>query len=104
VKERPVSSSEGLSPAAAVPGPAVSAPPGPAVPAPPGAASTTAEGAPPAESSATADPVSELRPERIAERVAVLDAVGALPLREHVEVYQRLHAELQSALAEIDGP
>jgi hypothetical protein len=54
--------------------------------------------------SATADPVSELRPERIAERVAVLDAVGALPLREHVEVYQRLHAELQSALAEIDGP
>jgi hypothetical protein len=30
--------------------------------------------------------------------------VGALPLREHVEVYQRLHAELQSALAEIDGP
>jgi hypothetical protein len=40
---------------------------------------------------------------RIAERVAALDAVGDLPLAEHAEAYQRLHTELQAALAEIDG-
>ena len=40
---------------------------------------------------------------RIAEQVAALDTVGDLPLAEHAEMYQRLHTELQGALAEIDG-
>ncbi|PZS29644.1 MAG: hypothetical protein DLM58_15150 [Pseudonocardiales bacterium] len=51
-----------------------------------------------------ADPISVLSAERIAVRVAALDSAGALPLTEHVELYQRLHGELQSALAEIDNP
>ena len=42
-------------------------------------------------------------PARIAEQVAALDTVGDLPLAEHAEMYQRLHTELQGALAEIDG-
>lgn len=32
-----------------------------------------------------------------------LDAVGALPLAAHPEVYQGVHADLERALAEIDG-
>jgi len=43
-------------------------------------------------------------PARIAEHLASLDALGSLPLAEHAEVYQRLHTQLQAALAEIDGP
>lgn len=35
--------------------------------------------------------------------VTALDSVASLPLTEHAEAYQRVHAELQSALAEIDG-
>jgi hypothetical protein len=97
-ENRPVSSSEALPPAAAVPGPAAAARTTAA--SAPAEASTAGEASAPTD----ADPAPELSPERIAERVAVLDAVGELPLAEHVEVYQRLHAELQSALAEIDGP
>ena len=59
-----------------------------------------AETSPPTET----DPEPGLSPERIAERVAAIDTLGDLPLREHVELYQRLHVQLQSALAEIDGP
>jgi hypothetical protein len=43
-------------------------------------------------------------PATIAEQVGVLDNVSDLPLAEHAEVYQRLHTQLQAALAEIDGP
>jgi hypothetical protein len=50
------------------------------------------------------DPEPGLSPERIAERVTAIDTLSELPLREHVELYQRLHLQLQSALAEIDGP
>ncbi|MEP7179475.1 MAG: hypothetical protein ABI775_10325 [Pseudonocardiales bacterium] len=85
-----MSSSEGLS--------AVGPVPGPAAPPTDGERPTSGKASPPT------DPAPELSPERIAERVAVLDAVAELPLAEHVELYQRLHAELQSALAEIDGP
>lgn len=49
---------------------------------------------------AAAAPVT---PARIAERLVALDTVGDLPLAEHAEAYQRLHLELQAALAEIDG-
>lgn len=81
-----MSPTEGLLPAAAVPGAA--------------AATSPAQTPTPTDGA----PAPELTPERIAERVAVLDAVAELPLADHVELYQRLHAELQSALAEIDGP
>ncbi|PZS15837.1 MAG: hypothetical protein DLM57_11835 [Pseudonocardiales bacterium] len=40
----------------------------------------------------------------IAAGLAALDAVADLPLADHVDVYQRLHTELQAALAEIEGP
>jgi hypothetical protein len=36
-------------------------------------------------------------------RLAVLDELADRPLQEHAEVYQSLHADLQAALAEIDG-
>jgi hypothetical protein len=67
-------------------------------------ASPPADVSTPAEAPMPADPAPGLSSERIAARVAALDAVDELPLAEHVELYQRLHAELQSALAEIDGP
>jgi hypothetical protein len=38
-----------------------------------------------------------------AGRLAVLDELPDRPLQEHAEVYQGLHADLQAALAEIDG-
>jgi hypothetical protein len=41
--------------------------------------------------------------DRIAQQVATLDVLGELPLAEHADAYQRVHAELQRALAEIDG-
>jgi len=41
---------------------------------------------------------------RIAAQVTVLDTMGDLPLADHIEIYHRLHTELQAALAEIDGP
>jgi hypothetical protein len=37
------------------------------------------------------------------QRLAELDELAARPLREHAELYQGLHAELQAALADIDG-
>ena len=104
-----MSSSEGLTPAAPFPGPVAAEPPVPAStsadPAPEPVAAAPLDQSPSStEASVPPVPPSELSPERIAERVAVLDAVDQLPLPEHVELYQRLHAELQSALAEIDGP
>ncbi len=104
-----MSSSEELSPAAAAADPVAGEPSAPAPtsadPVPePEAAEPVAPSAGPAEAPAATVPAADLSPERIAERVAVLDAADELPLAEHVELYQRLHAELQSALAEIDGP
>jgi len=51
-----------------------------------------------------AAPTPAAIPARIAGWVAALDTAGDLPLAEHIEVYQRLHTQLQAALAEIDGP
>jgi hypothetical protein len=39
----------------------------------------------------------------LATRLRVLDDLAERPLPEHAEVYQGLHADLQAALAEIDG-
>lgn len=36
------------------------------------------------------------------DRLADLDTIADRPLAEQVEVYQRLHGELQQTLAEID--
>ena len=39
----------------------------------------------------------------LTERLAVLDGLAERPLHEHAEVYHGLHADLQAALADIDG-
>jgi hypothetical protein len=39
----------------------------------------------------------------LAVRLRVLDDLAERPLPEHAEVYQGLHADLQAALAQIDG-
>ncbi len=41
---------------------------------------------------------------RIAKQLATLDQLPELSLAEHPQLYQHLHAELQDALADIDGP
>lgn len=52
-------------------------------------------------------PVSSSAPdaikERIAREVASLDDLREVPLAGHADAYQRVHGELQRALAEIDG-
>ena len=53
----------------------------------------------------SAQPESALAtPAGIAERVAVLDSLVELPLADHIEIFHRLHTELQATLAEIAGP
>ena len=39
---------------------------------------------------------------QLAQRLSVLGDLDALPLAEHPDVYQQLHADLQATLAEID--
>jgi hypothetical protein len=39
----------------------------------------------------------------IAKQLQALQTLADLPLAEHAQVYQHLHAELQDALADIDG-
>jgi hypothetical protein len=76
--------------------------PPPAAPASLGAPAS-ADGSGPAQTPASApQPVATTA--RIAQQVAALDKVADLPLSQHAEMYQRLHAELQDALADIDGP
>lgn len=41
--------------------------------------------------------------ERVRRRVAALDGIADLPLSEHAQRYDEVHAELQAALTEIDG-
>ncbi len=45
----------------------------------------------------------EPAPTRIASSLAALDRIAERPLAEHADVFSRVHAELQDALAEIDG-
>lgn len=60
----------------------------------PAAAAPAVPGSPAAES-----PVAR----RIAAEVASVATLSELPLAEHADAYQRVHVELQRALAEIDG-
>ncbi|MEO6886211.1 MAG: hypothetical protein ABI232_08005 [Jatrophihabitantaceae bacterium] len=41
--------------------------------------------------------------DQIAAHLAELDTVAQKPLTEHADAYQRVHVELQRALAEIDS-
>ncbi len=73
------------------------------------AAGSAAEPDPAATTAAPADsgtdPSVELDPvaAHIADQLVALNTVGQLPLAEHAQLYQHLHAELQDALADIDG-
>lgn len=68
------------------------------MPAPSAPSVTTAAGTPGAAAEQAA-PITT----RVADAVRSLDDVAERPLAEHADLYQRVHAELQSALAEIDG-
>jgi hypothetical protein len=46
-----------------------------------------------------ADPVMN----RIRASVHALDGIADRPLAEHADLYERVHAQLQGELAEIDG-
>jgi hypothetical protein len=69
-------------------------------PAPHGAPDRTA-------GSERADAAGPESPSRQADRVAAVETalqqLSGQPLEEHAAGYERLHAELQAALAEIDG-
>jgi hypothetical protein len=57
----------------------------------------------PTPDAATTDQPVEDDRHPLQDRLAVLDELPSRPLSEHAEVYQRLHADLQAALAEIDS-
>jgi hypothetical protein len=52
--------------------------------------------APPAE-------VADVLPGELRQALASLDDLDDLPVSEHVERYQQIHAGLQSALSDIEG-
>jgi hypothetical protein len=56
----------------------------------------------PVPAPATTDAPTDVAVE-LAERLSVLDTLAELPLAEHPDVYQQLHADLQATLAEIDS-
>ena len=41
--------------------------------------------------------------QRVREQVATLDGIADMPLAEHAQRYDEVHAALQAALVEIDG-
>ncbi|HEY3090824.1 MAG TPA: hypothetical protein VGJ59_22470 [Jatrophihabitantaceae bacterium] len=41
--------------------------------------------------------------QRVREQVAALDGIEGVPLAEHAQRYDEVHAALQAALVEIDG-
>ena len=49
------------------------------------------------------DQVSDPAIDRVAASVAALDTLADLPLSEHADVYQHVHAQLHAELAAIDG-
>lgn len=53
----------------------------------------------PVEDASGAAPVEQ----RVREQVAALDGIEDVPLDEHAERYDHVHAALQAALVEIDG-
>jgi hypothetical protein len=87
---------EDLSPAASAES-ASGADPAPAAPVAP-SADTAAEAAP-----VTAGDLDPGPTQRISAHLGALSSLDSRPLAEHADVYQRVHTELQSALAEIDG-
>lgn len=68
---------------------------------PPREASTSPSHGPVA-SPAAQTPGEPLTSTPVAAAVASLDTVRELPLAQHPDVYQRIHTELQGALADID--
>ena len=58
-----------------------------------------AGGAVPVEHHDGAVPVEQ----RVREKVAALDGIEDVPLGEHAQRYDEVHAALQAALVEIDG-
>jgi len=48
-------------------------------------------------------PAHEPIEERVRRQVSELDEIETLPLGEHAERYNQVHAQLQAALSEIDG-
>jgi hypothetical protein len=60
----------------------------------------SAEGEAPAQS---AEPTQPTRPTALDRIDAALEQLADRPLAEQADGYERLHADLQAALAEIDG-
>ncbi|MGH8963434.1 MAG: hypothetical protein ACRDWT_19960 [Jatrophihabitantaceae bacterium] len=48
-------------------------------------------------------PVEPSSHEWIETQLSALEDLESRPLSEHADVFQRLHSQLQSALAEVDG-
>jgi hypothetical protein len=57
---------------------------------------------PPVRPVPSAPPVPSARPSTVGTALAGLTALRDLPLAEHPDLYQSIHAELQGALADID--
>ena len=63
-------------------------------------------GTPTFDAGGTPIAAEQARPDQLQQieaHLGELDAVAELPLAEHAEAFQRVHAGLQAALAEIDG-
>ena len=57
----------------------------------------------PEQASEAAEQAAPDQLRQIEAQLSGLDTIAELPLPEHAEAYQRVHAGLQAALAEIDG-
>ena len=65
---------------------------------------TPVEASPVEASPVEASPVEAVPVEqRVREQVATLDGIADMPLAEHAQRYDEVHAALQAALVEIDG-
>ena len=65
---------------------------------------TPVEATPVEASPVEASPVEAVPVEqRVREQVAKLDGIADMPLAEHAQRYDEVHAALQAALVEIDG-
>jgi hypothetical protein len=64
-----------------------------------------ADEASPVEASPVEATLVEASPveQRVREHVAALDGIADMPLAEHAQRYDEVHATLQAALVEIDG-
>ena len=64
-----------------------------------------ADEAMPVEATLTEATLTEATPveQRVREQVAALEGIADVPLAEHAQRYDEVHAALQAALVEIDG-